>query len=156
MKNNLTVTVVVAVIVAVAAFFGGMKYQQAQLSSANQNNGNGQYMIGGPNGPTGSGRGGRMGFGRNGNAAVGDILSQDQNSLTIKLADGSSKIIILTGSTAYSKTDSATLSDLKVGERVAAFGATNSDGSITATNVQLNPQFRNRPAGNNTSPTGTQ
>ncbi|MBI5619800.1 hypothetical protein HY950_02465 [Candidatus Gottesmanbacteria bacterium] len=33
----------------------------------------------------------------------------------------------------------ATSDDLKVGERVVTFGADNPDGSVTATNIQLNP-----------------
>lgn len=63
----------------------------------------------------------------------------DSNSLTIKLQDGSSKIVILSDKTAYVKSDKASKTDLKAGETVAVFGTDNSDGSVTAQNVQLSP-----------------
>jgi hypothetical protein len=56
--------------------------------------------------------------------------------------DGSSKIVNISPSTTYSKTDTGSKSDLKTGIRVAAIGSPNSDGSVTAQNVQINPMFR--------------
>ena len=88
--------------------------------------------------------------GRNGNGAAGTILSVDSNSMTVKLNDGSSKIVLLTGTTTINKAATASASDLTTGETVSAFGTTNTDGSITATNVQINPLMRG-PA----SPSGT-
>ncbi len=136
MKNQSMIIVVVAVIVAGAAFFGGMKYQQSQAgSSANFANGGGQSPQGGT--------GGR--FGRNGanglRPVVGQILSMDANSITVKLQDGSSKIVILSDSTRIEKTSPALKTDLTNGATVSAFGTANSDGSITAQNVQLNPEM---------------
>jgi len=88
---------------------------------------------------------GRAGVGRNGNGAAGTILSVDTNSMTVKLADGGSKIVLLTGSTSINKATESAMSDLTVGETVSAFGTTNSDGSITASNVQINPVIRPTP-----------
>jgi len=131
MKNNsLIFTIIAVVIVGAIAFFGGMKYQQSQAAQTNM--GNGQFALRGQNGQAR----------RFGGANVGQIVSVDANSITLKLQDGSSKIINLSSNTTYSKTDSASKSDLKVGDRVAAFGTANSDGSIDAQNVQLNPMFR--------------
>jgi hypothetical protein len=62
--------------------------------------------------------------------------------MTVKLADGSSKIVLLTASTSFNKATAATAADLTVGQTVAAFGTTNTDGSITASNVQINPVMR--------------
>ena len=72
----------------------------------------------------------------------GEILSVDANSLTVKLPDGSSKIVTFSDTTQINKADKATAADLKTGVTVAVFGTTNSDGSVTAQNIQLNPQIR--------------
>ena len=137
MKNNWIGTIIIVIVVAAAAFFGGMKYQQTQ--AVTNSNGN-QYMQNGLNQGGQNGRfRGRGGIGR---GAVGEIISQDANSVTIKLQDGSSKIVNITGSTTYSKTATASKSDLQTGTRIAVFGTNNSDGSITAQNVQINPMMR--------------
>ena len=75
------------------------------------------------------------------NAVRGSIVSIDKNSLTVQLTDGSSKIVILGASAKIEQTQAASTSDLKAGEQVLDLGSTNSDGSVTAQNVQINPQF---------------
>jgi len=135
MKNNIAVFVIIAFIVGgTGGFFGGMQYQKGQRATIGQFVNNGQFNA------RGSGAIGARG--RNGNGATGTILSVDANSITVKLADGTSKIVLVTGSTSINKATQGAMSDLTVGARVAAFGATNTDGSITATNVQLNPIMR--------------
>ncbi len=143
MKNSLVITVVTAILVGALGFFAGLKYQQSQRTP------NGNFAFDGQ-----SAQGGSAGarFGRNGNAngfrpVAGQIISADANSLTVKLQDGSSKIIILSNSTRIAKTSSAVKEDLVVGATVSAFGTTNADGSLTAQSVQLNPDFIDR--GNN-------
>ncbi len=135
----MTAMILTVIIVAAVAFFGGMKYQQSKTGSSTGTlgQGNGFGQGGRPGGQRGAG--GR-GFG---GATVGEVISQDDKSITLKLQDGSSKLVNIAKSTIYSKTDTATMTDVKVGERVAAIGSTNSDGSITAQNIQLNPMFRN-------------
>lgn len=115
-------------------FFGGTQYQKSQRPSFTGQFGNGQLGT-----RTGTGANGAR---FRGNGANGTILSVDNNSITVKLADGSSKIVLLTGSTSINKASAASTGDLTTGETVAAFGTTNSDGSITATNVQINPMMR--------------
>lgn len=70
------------------------------------------------------------------------FISSDDKSITVKLQDGSSKIVLLTDTTSISKSTEGSKSDLKTGEKVAVFGTENSDGSVTAQNVQLNPILR--------------
>jgi len=72
---------------------------------------------------------------------VGSILSIDDKSITVKLTDGSSKIVLFSDSTTYTNTVSSKQTDLKIGESVAVFGTPNSDGSVTAQSMQINPQF---------------
>lgn len=141
-SKNILVTAVILIIVAAGAFFGGIKYQQSQTVSrfASMMGGQGRFQEtqGGQGSQNGASRGMR-GFS---GAIVGEIVSIDANSLTVKLADGSSKIVNLSGTTVYSKTDTGSKIDLKTGTKVAAIGTTNSDGSVTAQNIQINPLFR--------------
>jgi hypothetical protein len=143
LKNqNVIIPVVVAVLVGAAAFFGGMQYQKSQAQT------NGQFSRNGGQGfRMGMGAGmGRFGNGMGG-AVIGQIIGSDDKSITVKLQDGSSKIVLLTDSTMISKTQTTSKSDLTQGANVAVFGSPNSDGSVTAQNVQLNPMFRMRPDG---------
>jgi hypothetical protein len=138
-KNNqsIIIAILVIIIIGVGAFFGGMKYQESK-SLANrpgmgQFEGNeGNMMFERTDGNTNV----RRGFG---GVVMGDVVSVDQNSITVKLSDGSSKIVNLTKSTTYSKTDAVSQSDVTNGTKVAVIGATNSDGSVTATRVEINP-----------------
>ncbi len=130
MKNNAVAFVLVALLVGGGVgFFGGMQYQKSQRGSF---------------GPFSARGGSALGRGNvlRGGGVVGDILSVDKNSITVKLPDGSSKIVLLTSSTSINKAGQGAISDLSVGIRVAAFGTTNSDGSVTASNVQINPMQR--------------
>ena len=131
-KNSIIITVVVAVIVGAAAFFGGMQYQKMQRGS---------LAFGGAGG---AGRFGNRAGGANGGSApvTGQIISSGASSITVKLSDGSSKIIILSQSTAINKQASGTTADLKTGTNVLVLGTTNSDGSVTAQTIQLNPMMR--------------
>lgn len=134
MKNNQMIMVIVlAIIVGAAGFFGGMKYQETKSPGVNPNR---QFQAGRQGGQNGQSRftGGRP--------IMGEIISSDDKSITVKLQDGSSKIVLLPDSVTVSKTDTASKADLKVGVKVGVFGMENSDKSVTAQNVQLNPMFR--------------
>jgi len=109
-------------------FYAGMKYQESKR----------------PQGPFGNFQA-RQFSQRQGTRPInGEIISFDDKSITVKLADNSSKIILLTESTIINKSSEASREDLKKGEKVVAFGTENSDGSITAQNIQLNPILRGR------------
>jgi len=66
----------------------------------------------------------------------------DDKTLTVKMPDGTSRIVILSQATTFNKSTEGTKSDVTVGSRVAVFGANNPDGSVTAQTVSLNPMFR--------------
>lgn len=147
MKNAKVLVPIIYVLIGLGVgFLGGYEYRNYRLNNARINGigGNLQRFVGGTRGTNQNGmmRG----------ATVGSILSMDDKSITVKLNDGSTKIVLFSGSTTFSNTISASKSDLKVGGEVAVFGATNSDGSVTATNVQINPTFF-RPQGT-PSPSG--
>lgn len=134
--KQIIISIIIAVVVGAAGFYGGVQYQKSQAgSSANQ-----MYGQSGST-PETAMRLGRRGFG---GATIGKIVSEDATSITVQLSDGSSKIVNLSDSTRIMKTDTASKSDLTTGQMVAAFGTTNSDGSVTAQSVQINPMMRGR------------
>lgn len=138
MKNQfLVMAAVVVLIVGTGSFFGGMKYQQSNATGGfnrmGQFQGNRQGMIGAQS---------QSRFGNMGGAVIGEIINQDDKSITVKLQDGSTKLVLLSDSVTVSKTDNGSKEDVKTGEKVAVFGASNSDGTLTAQNIQLNPAFR--------------
>lgn len=114
---------------AAGGFFGGMKYQESKSPIGRFGNGNMMRQFQ---------RGNNQGF----RPVNGEVLSVDDKSMTVKLADGGSKIVLFSESTTFNKSDAATKANVKAGEKVAAFGTENSDGSITAQSVQLNPTMR--------------
>jgi hypothetical protein len=142
MKNNLVIMIVIALVVGGGAFYGGMQYQKSQRSGFARQINAGAGGFGARNGQAGSGN----------RPVYGDIISSDDKSVTVKLADGSSKIVLLASTTSINKAALATAADLKVGEKVSVFGQTNTDGSVTAQNIQLNPIMRINPTGGNNPP----
>jgi len=132
--------IILAVIFAIAfgggtGFFAGMKFQENKQSTRSPQFGteirarNGGQFQGGQN---------RSGF----RPVAGEIIGSDETSITVKLTDGSSKIIFLSEKTEINKAGTAKRDELVSGERVAVFGTENSDGSVTALTIQLNPKFR--------------
>lgn len=151
MKNQMIIAVVIALLVGGGAgFFGGVKYQSANRGGF------------GPNGDFRGNRGEGTNqnrtarFGGGGRPVIGEILSLDDKSMTVKLTDGSSKIVLLSTNTTYNKASEGAKGDLKKGDRVAAYGTDNSDGSVTAANVQLNPNFPMMGGGGNRTQNQTQ
>jgi len=132
MKNNLIIAAVAALVLGgVVGFLGGIQYQKSQRPNfAGAANRGGQFA-------------GRFGDANGANRPVtGQIISADDKSITVKMQDGSSKIVILSTNTTINKQATGSTSDLKTGTNVMVLGTTNSDGSVTAQSVQLNPMFR--------------
>lgn len=152
MKNtNIILVGLLALIIGAAAgFFAGSQYSKTQVPSMMAAN-----NVSGRVGPGAGRQFGGPGMGRGG-AVTGEILSVDNNSITVKLADGSSKIVLLGSNVVIGKSTPGTSADLTTGTRVAVFGTPNSDGSITAQNVQINPSLGGmRMGGGQAKNTGT-
>lgn len=139
MKNLNIILIVLIFVVGGVGFLGGMKYQQSKRTISNRQFVNGQFGNG--QGARNGQNGNRMGF----RPVSGEIISSDDKSITVKLADGSSKIVLLSDKTEINQAASATKEDLKTGEKVMVVGTDNSDGSVTAQNIQLNPIIRQIP-----------
>ena len=128
MKNN--ITILIAVLCLVLGFGGGYFFKNYQVGKMRPNFG-GQLGDRQRNGQVP-----QAGFG---GMTLGEVISLDEKSMTVKMQDGGTKMIILGDSTTYTKTQSIEKSGLSIGNQVRVSGNANSDGSITAQNVQINP-----------------
>ena len=132
MNKTLFAIMSVAVVTAVAggAFYGGTIYSKSQNlrpfgTASLQGFGAGQVRNNGNS---------------NGNSFLsGSIVSKNDNSLTLQLQNGSSKIVFYSDSTQIGKFTSGSPADLAAGQSVMANGTANSDGSITAQSIQIRP-----------------
>jgi hypothetical protein len=152
-SSTIVLAVAVGVVALAAGLFVGMSYgkghpsvetamktvsdltpeQMAQLGTSGGGFPGGGFPGGGfPGGAAGGGNGNaRGGF------TAGSIVSNDGSTITIKMNDGSTKFVLFSGSTTIRKSAEGTSADLVAGENVVVTGSANSDGSITATQIQL-------------------
>jgi cytochrome c-type biogenesis protein CcmE len=129
MKKYLTI-VIVAIVVGGIGFYGGMVYGKNSASSAPVA-GNQNFAAALRN---------RAGGQANGGLVTGEIIAKDDKSITVKTADGGSKIVFVSDQTSkVTKTTTGSLSDLIIGQNVVVSGSSNQDGSVTAQSVQLRP-----------------
>ena len=137
-KQKIIAVVVGVIVVGGGLFYGGMKYGQANASATVAGAGAYARFQGG----AGTTRVGRGALGAGGGITVGQVIAKDNTSVTIQLstdAGGGSKIIFLSASTPVMKSVNGSTNDIVVGNNVMISGTANSDGSITATNVQIRP-----------------
>lgn len=148
MRNKIIVAVSL-IVVGGGCFYGGMKYDQHKNSaSASLANFSGRGNFGNMTdeqrqqmaqrfGADGAAASGGQRVRATGGGIAGEIISKDEQSITIKLPDGGSKIIFYSDSTKITKFSDGSKDDLSVGASISANGSANSDGSISAQNVQV-------------------
>lgn len=83
-------------------------------------------------GTAGAQRGARNG----GDFVSGEIISKDEQSLTLKMPDGGSKIVFFSDSIKILKTVEGSAEDIAAGKQIMVSGKQNSDGSYTAQTIQ--------------------
>lgn len=130
------------VVIAAIAFYGGARYSQAKTAPTSAATARGQYGQGGF--AQGGARAGGAAFAGRGGATAGEILSKDATSFTVKLSTGGSRIVFTSASTTVAKMAQGSLDDLTVGASVLVTGTPNSDGSMTASSVELRPMPASR------------
>ena len=135
-KTMIALAVVAIVLIAGASFFAGTKFGGRNLkgdfaSRSGMNPTTRQQMMQKDGTGKMQGQGGRLNF------IDGELVSRDNKNLTMKLADGGSKIILISDSTTVSKTTAGSIDELAPGCKLMINGDTNSDGSITAKTIQL-------------------
>jgi len=130
-KSNILISVVVVFVVGAVAFYGGMRFRGQQISNRR---GNRPFTTDDLNKQGNTGRKGNFVGAR---PVKGEIISQDDNSITVKMKDGSTKIVLLSDQTIINKSSEGSKSDLTTGKQITTFGTENSDGSVTAKNISI-------------------
>lgn len=136
MKVNKTIifSVLLIILALGGGFFAGVVYQKGKIAVRN-----GTFAFG-QNGQMMRGRFGQSG--QNIRPIRGEVVSLDTNSMTVKLPNGNSVIVIFGTSAQFAKSSSASASDVKNGDTVMIIGVQNNDGTVTAQSVAINPPNR--------------
>jgi Domain of unknown function (DUF5666) len=130
--------IVAALVIAGVGFAGGYEVGTGAAPTASPlgftRTGNGANPF--ASGGIGAGRGGFF-RGAGGGTTAGTISSVAPDQLTVQLAAGGSKLVLVTSSTTVTKVTSTTqaITDLTNGETVTVTGTTNPDGSVTADRI---------------------
>ena len=139
MKKAIPIFIAIVIIVGAGAFWGGMKYFQSKSptpqSFQNMTQEQRQQLFASGQGAARLGNGARS----EGGFSSGQIIAKDDKSITIKMPDGSSKIVFYSESTKIQKTADGTIADIQIGQEVSSNGTANSDGSVTAQTIQIRP-----------------
>jgi hypothetical protein len=136
-KTNIIIGALV-IIVGAGSFFGGMKVGEGNKFNAFgtknfQNMTDSQRQQLAQQNPTN--RIGQNGFG----GTFGEVLSKDDKSITVKIPNGGSKIILYSDTTTVVKTINGVASDIEIGQTISVNGTTNTDGSVSAKSIQIQP-----------------
>ncbi|MCL5006925.1 MAG: DUF5666 domain-containing protein [Patescibacteria group bacterium] len=114
--------------IAVVFFFGGMFLGKSSVNQAAN-----RLASGGSFAQRFAARGGANGI----NVVSGTVLSKDAQSLTIALPNGNSEIVFYATSTPVEKPTPSSINSVATGSTVVISGTQNSDGSFTASSIQL-------------------
>jgi hypothetical protein len=79
------------------------------------------------------------GKGMGGGMVSGEVLSIDGQSITIKIQNGGSKIVLVPDDVKVTKSVSTDRSDIKQGENITVIGKANGNDSISAESIQIRP-----------------
>ena len=151
----ITVTILIVVVVGAGAFYGGLKYSGnkslgdglsptdwqgfSDISSEErkqrfQEFGSGDHQPGDSRG--------RFNLNDDGERPLnGEIVSQGDGSLVLKLNNDSTKIIFITEDTEITLSVKGVLTDLTAGLQIMISGVENPDGSYTAKVIQVRPSI---------------
>jgi uncharacterized protein YneF (UPF0154 family) len=131
MNKNLILIIILLIFVGVGGFFGGMKYGESEalknltpekMREIFQQT-RGQFQT----------QRQRMAQG----FILGEVISKDEKSLTVKLPDGSTRIVFLSESTQILKSVQGNIQDIEIGKQVIVSGEQTTEGSLTAKTIQI-------------------
>jgi len=145
MKKALSIIMAI-IILGSGTFYGGMKYQQNKSSLGDSSRQNFQNLSAEQRqqilqGNIVNSLGEREDKISGQNFLTGEVIAKDEESLTLKIPEGGSKIVFLSDSTQISKTTYGSISDIEIAKQIKVIGEQNSDGSYTAKTIQLSPSY---------------
>ncbi len=135
MKKNLILILIALIVVGTGGFFGGMKYGQSQaLKNLTPEKMREIFQQRGQTFQRGEiPQRQREGVG----FLSGQVISKDEKSLTIKLPDGSTKIVFVAESTQILKSVEGNIEDIEIGKQVLVSGEQTTEGYLTAKTIQI-------------------
>ncbi len=142
MSKKIIVIIIVALISG-GAFYGGIKYAESknlhgQLPSLNPPLGEKDGRMRDSEATMERGfRGVAVERGENAEFLAGEIISKDNESITLSLREGGSRILFFSDSTEIIKTIKGSLDDLEIGQSVNVNGVASPDGSVSAELIQI-------------------
>lgn len=135
--------IIVAIIFGGAGFYSGIKFNQARnsfkIGSNNFQNLTAEDRLSANSGARQIRNGNGINF------ISGEIISKDDKSITIKLGDSGTKIILFSDVTEIGKFSAGAANDLEIGKTISINGRANQDGSLTAQSIQIRSDNINKP-----------
>lgn len=149
MNKTILTAIAVAIVFGAGGYYFGSQQSSATVTTA-------------PTGASGyTGRTGGRFAGAGGGFNAGTIISTGDGTMTIQLTASTStsavsgtKIVLFDNNTQVNEMQTVPASTLTVGQNVVVNGSTNTDGSLTATTIQVRPTGAGNQAGIRTSATG--
>jgi hypothetical protein len=139
MNKNLLTPVIIGILALSLGFFGGLTYQKGKTPLRQ---GSRTGMVNGLK--TTDGNSPVRDSLLKGNGPVsGKIIKMDDTSLTVQLADGSNKIVLLSDQTKINNTSEGSRNDLVEGSEIMVIGTT-INGAVTAESISLGSNFIRR------------
>jgi len=135
-KNQAVTYIILGLICALIGFGAGWALKTKPSTPVNRT------AFGSTQFGSGSGGGGRFSGGGSfarGGRTIGTVLSVLTNGYTVQLPTGSSETVDTNSSTTYTEQASTTSSSVTQGTSILVSGTPNSDGSITATTIAIQP-----------------
>lgn len=137
---------IVWAIVAVAALVGGIFWGRGMAAGGNR-----QFTNGGFSSST------RGGFraGSSGSIFAGQVSAISGSDITLQLQNGNSEVVLFSSSTPVTEPTNVSISKVTTGSNIVVMGTENSDGSVTASSIEIGNGgfFRSSPGGNATGAT---
>ncbi|HVO28706.1 MAG TPA: hypothetical protein VMT81_01860 [Candidatus Paceibacterota bacterium] len=126
-------------IIAVAALAGGFFWGKSVGSAAVASRAGGRFALGSST----AGFAGRAGAA--GGLITGQVSAIDGDSITLQLANGNSEVVFYSSSTPVVMPQPASISSVTPGTDIIVTGTQNSDGSVTASGIQVRNGAGNAP-----------